>query len=116
MLNLGTPKKFDDTVCLIDGEKIEFLPVTKSDEVEIHTENHVFPRSDATIKFDPRGGIVYLFNASLTYLQECQHLKAVEKNIAIRNIFDYGQKDKQTDIKFFVLVAVFVIVIFLVKK
>lgn len=114
MLSLN--KKAGDTVCLIDGEKIEFLPVVKADETEIHTDSHVFPRSDATIKFDPAGGIVYLFQVALPYLQECQHLKAVEKNIAIRNIFDYGQKEKQADIKFFVMIAVFVIIVFLVKK
>lgn len=106
-----------DRVVLVQGEKCEFLPVVKADETEVHTPAHVFPKGDATIKFDPTGGIVYMFNASLAYLQECEHLKAVEKNIAIRNLFDYGGgTEKKQDIKFYVLLAVLVVIVFMVKK
>ncbi len=106
-----------DIVVLVDGEKCEFLPVLTSNETEIQTRIHVFPKSDAVVKFNPNGGIVYMYNANLTYLQECQHLKQVEKNIAIRNIFDYGGGvEKRADLKFYVLLAVMVIIIILVKK
>lgn len=114
-LNHG--RSSSDRVVLVQGEKCEFLPVVKVDETEIHTASHVFPICDANVKFDPNGGVVYMFNVNLEYLQECEHLKHVEKNIVIRNIFDYaGGAEKKADIKFYVMMAAMVLIIFILKK
>ena len=104
-----------DRVVVIEGEKIETIPVIYHDSETIETPYQVFPRSDATVKFDPNGGIVFLINCSLEYLQETEHLKRVEESIAIRNIFNFEDKSRVLNIPFFVMCAILVITIMVLR-
>jgi hypothetical protein len=104
-----------DRVLIINGEKIEMFPVIEANESEVCTESHVLPRADAHIKFDPNGGMIYLYSCDLPYLQETQHLKQVEESIVVRNLFDFGGTEKKGDLRFYVMAALLLITIFLLR-
>lgn len=105
----------NDRVIMINGEKIETLPIIEINDTEIATESYILPKADAKIKFDPFGGVVYLYNCDLQYLQEAEHLKQVEENIVIKNLFDFGAGEKKSDIKFYIMAVVLLITIFLLR-
>lgn len=104
-----------DRVLIINGEKIEILPVVGANESEVYTDFQVFPRADAVIKFDPNGGMIYMYNCDLPYLQETQHLKQVEESIVVRNLFDFGGTEKKGDLRFYVMAALLLLTIILLR-
>ncbi len=113
---IGFFKKMNrDKVIVIEGEKIETIPVVFHDSETIETPYQVFPRSDAAVKFDPAGGIVFLINCNLNYLQETEHLKRVEESIAIRNIFNFEDKNNALNIPFFIMCAILVVTIIILR-
>lgn len=100
-----------DRVMVINGEKIEVLPVLAADSETVVTEFNVFPRADATIKFDPNGGVVYLYNCDLPYLQETEHLKQIEESIVLKGLFDFGTGEKKGDLRFYILAGLLLVTI-----
>lgn len=105
-----------DKVLVISDNKVEILPVARIDEEKIETDMHIFPVADAKALINPaEGNIYYVVNCSLPYLQECQHLKELSENIAIKNMFNFGEQERKFDVKFYVMLAVLVIVIFLLR-
>ena len=108
-------KPIRDRVIVIEGEKIETIPVLYHDSETIETPYQVFPRNDATVKFDPNGGIVFMINCDLPYLRETEHLKRVEESIAIKNIFNFEDNNKQLNIPFFAMCLILVIAIIVLR-
>jgi len=104
-----------DRVIVIEGEKVETIPVVYHDSETIDTPYQVFPRSDAKVKFDPNGGVVFLINCDLNYLQETEHLKRVEESIAIRNIFNFQDQSRQLNIPFIIMCVILVLVILMLR-
>lgn len=104
-----------DKVLIISDNKVEILPVAKVDEEKVETDMHIFPVTDTKTLINPDGGIYYVVNCSLHYLQECQHLKELSENIAIKNMFSFGEQEKKFDIKFYVMLATLIITIFLLR-
>lgn len=103
----------DDKVLVISDEKVQILDIQNKNETSITTDWHVFPVADTKALINPDGGIYYVINCSLKYLQECEHLKDLSENIAIKNMFNFGEKS--TNIQFYVMLAVLVITIFLLR-
>lgn len=108
-------RETNDKVIILKNDILEIYDVVGKNETDIITDHHVFPISDATVKINPEGGLYYLFNCDLRYLQETEHLKDVEQNIAIRNMFNFGESERKFDIKFYVMLAVIVIIVFLMR-
>ena len=105
-----------DKVLIISDNKVDILPVVKVDEKQVETNMHIFPIEDTKALINPaEGGIYYVVNCSLQYLQECQNLKELSENIAIKNMFNFGEQEKKFDIKFYIMMAVLVITIFLLR-
>lgn len=105
-----------DKVLIISDNKVEIWPVRKVDEKQIETDMHIFPITDAKALINPyEAGIYYVVNCSLPYLQECQNLKELSENIAIKNMFNFNDNEKKQDIKFYVMLAALIITIFLLR-
>jgi len=104
-----------DKVLIISDNKVDILPVVKVDEKQVETDMHIFPISDTKMLINPEGGVYYVVNCSLPYLQECQNLKELSENIAIKNMFNFGEQEKKFDIKFYVMMAALIITIFLLR-
>ena len=104
-----------DRAIIINGEKIDTLPVLYYDSEEVVTKHQVFPRSDATVKFDPNGGTVFLFDCSLPYLQETEHLKRVEESLVVRNIFEFQNQKRDINIPFILMTIVLVVIVILLR-
>lgn len=104
-----------DKVLIISDNKVDIRPVAKVDEKQVETDMHVFPITDTKMLINPEGGVYYVVNCSLQYLQECQSLKELSENIAIKNMFNFGEQEKKFDIKFYVMIAALIITIFLLR-
>jgi len=104
-----------DKVLIISDSKVDILPVAKVDEKQVETDMHIFPIADTKTLINPDGGVYYVVNCSLKYLQECQNLKELSENIAIKNMFNFADQEKKTDIKFYIMLAALIITIFLLR-
>ena len=104
-----------DKVLIISDNKVDILPVAKVDEKQVETDMHIFPINDTKMLINPEGGVYYVVNCSLKYLQECQSLKELSENIAIKNMFNFSDNEKKQDIKFYVMLAALIITIFLLR-
>lgn len=102
-----------DKVLVISDEKVEILDILDKNETSITTDFHIFPVSDTKALINPEGGIYYVLNCSLKYLQECEHLKELSENIAIKNMFNFGEKNN--NIQFYIMLAALLITIFLLR-
>ena len=104
-----------DKVLIISDNKVDIRPVAKVDEKQVETDMHIFPITDTKTLINPDGGVYYVVNCSLQYLQECQSLKELSENIAIKNMFNFSDNEKKQDLKFYVMLAALIITIFLLR-
>lgn len=73
------------------GRVCEIMDVKEIVENRLVTEKCVLPLSDAEV-YNSSGGMIYAYNVSFEYLTETQHLAEVEKNIIVRQAFDYPNR------------------------
>jgi hypothetical protein len=104
----------NDTIMVIDDEMVEFYPVISRNETTIQTDGHTFTRQDATIRQNPEGGLYFIYHASLKYLQECEHLRQVETNVALKSMFSFRSLDNK-NLTFWGVLVVLLITIFILR-
>lgn len=110
----GRPKT-GDTLILISENEIRTLDVEKLTEESIHAGDLVLPRADAQVRYYPGGGRAFIYGWQGNYLAESEHIAQLEKSIVLKNLFNYGTSTRLTNIQFYVMVAVLVITIFLLR-
>jgi len=108
-------RRSDDTVILISEHEIRTLDVTKETEEAIHAGGLILPRADAQVRYYPGGGRAFIYGYKGNYLAESENIAQLEKSIVLKNLFNYGTSARLTNIQFYVMVAVLVITIFLLR-
>ena len=107
-------KPIMDDVILISENEIRSIPVEKLDEESIHSGNMILPREDAQIKYYPDGGRAFIFGWEGSYLAQSEAIAELEKNVALKQMFSFGGS-KGSDLKFYVMAALLLITIFLLR-
>ncbi len=105
----------DDVVILLNDREIRELPVEQETEEAVYTENLVLPKADAQVRYFPGGGRAFIFGYTGRYLAESENIARLERSTVLRNLFDYASPDKRSNIQFYVMMAVLVITIFLLR-
>lgn len=113
MRNLKT-KPTDDVILISDNE-IRILPVSKLDEEGIHAGELLLPKADAQVKYYPSGGRAFIYGWKGNYLAESEAIAELEKNVALKQMFSFGGGGKAGNIQLFVMAALLIITIFLLK-
>lgn len=94
-----------------DRDMIDILDVDGVGNDFIRAGSYVLPTGDATV-VNSDEGLVYVYNVSLPYLSEIQHLAQVEKNIVIGQAYLYQGRNvpngKVPTILWFVIALIFV--------
>lgn len=115
-MSKGKKTQSEHKLIAINDNVLEVYDVLEYDHEKIKVENHTFPYADAVIKYNADGGLVFLYNCSLEYLQYTQNLAQLEESVVLKNVFDFGAKNKGDMLKFIIGVVAFIIVIFLVRR
>lgn len=105
-----------DDVILISEHEIRVLAVTDLDEESVHAGDLLLPRADADVKYYPGGGRAFIYGWQGNYLAESEAIAQLEKNVALRNMFNFGTGSKFANIQFYVMMGVLVLTIFLLRK
>lgn len=100
---------------LLNDREIRQIPVERETEEAIYAEDLVLPKADAQVRYFPGGGRAFIFGYTGGYLAESENIAKLEKSTVLRNLFDYGSPDKRANIQFYVMMAVLVITIFLLR-
>lgn len=108
--------KTSDDVILLSEREVRIFQVTSIDEEGIHAGDLLLPRADAEVKYYPTGGRAFIYGWEGKYLAESENIAELEKNVSLRQIFNYGTGGKMANIQFFVMMAVVVLTIFLLRK
>lgn len=104
-----------DIVILINDREIREIPVDKEDEESIEAGTLLLPKADAEVRYYPSGGRAFIYGYTGNYLAESENLARLEKSAVLKNIFDYGVAKKLSNIQFYVMAAMLVITIFLLR-
>jgi len=104
-----------DLAILISEQEIRQLPVLKETEEAIHVENMTLPRADAQVRYFPGGGRAFIYGWTGTYLAESENIARLEKSTVLKNLFDYGTGTRFANIQFYVMMAVLVVIVFLLR-
>lgn len=107
--------KSSDEAILISANEIRILPVTDINEEGIHAGDLLLPRSDADVKYYPEGGRAFIYGWTGNYLAESEAIAELEKNVALKQMFSFGGGGKAGNIQFFVMAALLIVTIFLLK-
>lgn len=104
-----------DVVILINEREIRELPVDDENEEAITAGGLSLPKADAEVRYFPSGGRAFIYGCTPNYLTECENVARLEQSTVLRNIFDYGATSKTANIQFYVMMAVLLITIFLLR-
>ncbi len=104
-----------DVVILINEREIRELPVDDENEEAITAGGLSLPKADAEVRYFPSGGRAFIYGYTPNYLTECENVARLEQSTVLRNIFDYGATSKTANIQFYVMMAVLLITIFLLR-
>lgn len=105
-----------DVVILISEQEIRQLEVEGETEEAISAGSLTLPRADAEVKYFPSGGRAFIYGFEGNYLAESENIANLEKNTVLRNLFDYGATTKYGNMQFYVMMAVLVIIVFLLRQ
>lgn len=108
-------KSSSDVVILINESEIRELPVDNETEEAVSAAGLSLPKADALVRYFPSGGRAFIFGCTPTYLAECENVARLEQSTVLRNLFDYGSTGKTANIQFYVMMAVLIITIFLLR-
>ncbi|MGI6550171.1 MAG: hypothetical protein ACOX4Q_09105 [Syntrophomonadales bacterium] len=104
-----------DVVILINEREIRELPVDDENEEAISAGGLSLPKADAEVRYFPSGGRAFIYGCTPAYLAECENVARLEQSTVLRNLFDYGATGKTANIQFYVMMAVLIITIFLLR-
>lgn len=104
-----------DIIILISETEIRELPISQETEEAVYTDNLTLPKADAQVRYFPNGGRAFVYGYTGRYLAESENITQLEKSTVLRNLFDYGATGKSENIKFYVMMAVLVLTIFLLR-
>lgn len=104
-----------DIVILISETEIRELPVVQETEEAVYTEDLTLPKADAQVRYFPNGGRAFVYGYTGRYLAESENITQLEKSTVLRNLFDYGATGKTANIQFYVMMAVLILTIFLLR-
>lgn len=104
-----------DVLILINEREIREIPVENENEESISAGELLLPKADAQIRYFPGGGRAFIYGYTGTYLAESENIARLEKSTVLKNLFDYGTTAKHANIQFYIMMAVLVITIFLLR-
>lgn len=104
-----------DVVILINEQEIRELPVDNENEESISAGGLSLPKGDAEVRYFPSGGRAFIYGCTPNYLSECENIARLEQSTVLRNLFDYGATGKTANIQFYVMMAVLILTIFLLR-
>lgn len=104
-----------DIVILINEREIQEIPVDYETEDSIHAADLLLPKADAEVRYFPQGGRAFIFGHTGNYLAESENIARLEKTTVLRNLFDYGATNRYANIQFYVMMAVIIIIVFLLR-
>lgn len=113
-MKFGKPKASDDVILISDNE-IRIIPVAGINEEGVHAGDLLLPRADADVRYYPEGGRAFIYGWSGNYLAESEAIAELEKNVALKQMFSFGGGGKNGNIQFFVMAALLLVTIFLLK-
>lgn len=106
----------NDDVILISEQEIRVINVDDMTEDSITVDGLKLPRADAEVKYYPAGGRAFIYGWTGNYLAESENITQLEKNVALRNMFNFGTGSKFANIQFYVMMGVLIVTIFLLRK
>lgn len=112
----GVKKKSTmDDVILISDQEIRVLPITELTEESVKTGDLTLPKADAEVKYYPEGGRAFVYGWQGDYLVESENIAQLEKNVALKNMFNFGTSAKSANIQFYVMIAALIVTVFLLR-
>ncbi|KLU61839.1 hypothetical protein CEB3_c17570 [Peptococcaceae bacterium CEB3] len=107
---LGKKKTVTDDVILISPAEIRVLPVEQLSEESVCAGSLTLPVADAEVRYYPSGGRAYIFGYTGNYLAESERITELEKNVALKSMFNYGVA-KQLNIPLYATLVILLITI-----
>lgn len=104
-----------DVAILINDREIREVPVDKENEESITADGLILPKADSEVRYFPGGGRAFIYGYTPEYLAECENVARLEQSTVLRNLFDYGATGKSADLKFYVMMGVLILTIFLLR-
>lgn len=102
--------KSNDDVILISPTEIQVLGVLDLDEESVSAGSLKLPRADAEVRYYPSGGRAFVYGWEGNYLAESERIAELERNVALKNMFNFGTQSK-LNLPFFVMAAILVVTI-----
>lgn len=107
--------EIEDIAILINEREIREIVVDDETEESISAGGLALPKADAEVRYYPSGGRAYIYGYTAGYLAESENIARLEKSTVLKNLFDYGASAKTANIQFYVMMAVLVLTIFLLR-
>lgn len=111
--------KAEDLKTMKGNDFIEIMQISEVTQEYLVADHYVLPIADA-LKINSDDGLVYVYNASLPYLQETAHLAEVEKNIVFNGAFMYPgrnmNKGQPSIFQWALVVMIFLVATFAIFK
>lgn len=107
--------EIEDIAILINEREIREIVVDDETEEAISAGGLALPKADAQVRYYPSGGRAYIYGHKGNYLADSENIAKLEKSTVLKNLFDYGASAKTANIQFYVMMAVLVLTIFLLR-
>lgn len=104
-----------DVAILINDREIREIPVSQETEDAVYAGELVLPKKDTDVRYFPGGGRAFILGYKGDYLAESENIVRLERSTVLRNLFDYGASEKKGSMQFYIMMAVLVITIFLLR-
>ncbi len=106
----------DDILILLNDREIRELLIDNETEEAVCTGELSLPKADAQVRYFPGGGRAFIFGYNdAEYLCKAENIARLEKSVVLQNLFDYGATERKGNIQFYVMMAVLIITIFLLR-
>lgn len=106
----------NDILILINDQEIRELLVDGETEEAVYSGELSLPKADAQVRYFPSGGRAFIYGYDdAEYMCKAENIARLEKSVVLQNLFDYGHTEKKANIQFYVMMAVLIITIFLLR-
>lgn len=105
-----------DIIILLNDREIREILVDNETEEAVYSGELSLPKADAQVRYFPSGGRAFIYGYSdAEYMCKAENIARLEKSVVLQNLFDYGATERKGSIQFYIMMAVLVITIFLLR-